>query len=310
VSQADQNLSSSNPILALENVSYSYPNGVAALHKIQMEIQPGSKIAILGANGAGKSTLFLHLNGILQPQSGRVLLDGQRVEYTHSFLSVLRKKVGIVFQDPDSQLFSVNVFQDISFGPMNLKYSPTEVKDRVERAMEITKICDLRGRPTHQLSYGQKKRVAIAGILAMDPEVIILDEPTASLDPCLVEEMMLLFEELYKRGKTLIMSTHDMDLAYSWVDYCYVLNQGSVAAQGSPYDIFRDQTLLKENNLQIPWVLKVFEQLVAKGLIDGNSRPPYNEEQLFAYLDNAAFPVAKQSIKTEVNPWNLYRKAR
>ena len=310
MSQADQNLSSSNPILALENVSYSYPNGVAALHKIQMEIQPGSKIAILGANGAGKSTLFLHLNGILQPQSGRVLLDGQRVEYTHSFLSVLRKKVGIVFQDPDSQLFSVNVFQDISFGPMNLKYSPTEVKDRVERAMEITKICDLRGRPTHQLSYGQKKRVAIAGILAMDPEVIILDEPTASLDPCLVEEMMLLFEELYKRGKTLIMSTHDMDLAYSWVDYCYVLNQGSVAAQGSPYDIFRDQTLLKENNLQIPWVLKVFEQLVAKGLIDGNSRPPYNEEQLFAYLDNAAFPVAKQSIKTEVNPWNLYRKAR
>lgn len=310
MSQAEQNSSRSNPILALENVSYSYPNGIAALNKIHMEIQLGSKIAILGANGAGKSTLFLHLNGILKPQSGRVLLDGQRVEYTHSFLSVLRKKVGIVFQDPDSQLFSVNVFQDISFGPMNLKFSPAEVKDRVEQAMEITKICDLRGRPTHQLSYGQKKRVAIAGILAMDPEVIILDEPTASLDPCLVEEMMLLFEELYKSGKTLIISTHDMDLAYSWVDYCYVLNQGSVAAQGPPHEIFRNQALLTENNLQIPWVLKVFAQLAAKGLIDDNAPPPHNEEQLFAYLDNAAFPVAKYSGKTKRSPGTYIREAR
>jgi cobalt/nickel transport system ATP-binding protein len=286
VSQSEQNPSPSNPILALENVSYSYPNGVTALQEIHMEIHKGSKIAILGANGAGKSTLFLHLNGILQPQSGRVLLDGQRVEYTRNFLSVLRKKVGIVFQDPDNQLFSVNVFQDISFGPMNLKYPPAEIKTRVEQAMEITKISDLRGRPTHQLSYGQKKRVAIAGILAMDPEVIILDEPTASLDPCLVEEMMLLFEQLYKNGKTLIIATHDMDLAYSWVDYCYVLNQGRVDAQGSPPDIFRNQALLKQNNLQIPWVLKVFAQLVAKGLISNNCQPPQNEEQLFAYLDN------------------------
>jgi cobalt/nickel transport system ATP-binding protein len=120
----------------------------------------------------------------------------------------------------------------------------------------------------------------------MDPEVIILDEPTASLDPCLVEEMMLLFEQLYKNGKTLIIATHDMDLAYSWVDFCYVLNQGRVDAQGSPPDIFRNQALLKQNNLQIPWVLKVFAQLVAKGLINNNCQPPQNEEQLFAYLDN------------------------
>jgi cobalt/nickel transport system ATP-binding protein len=286
VSQSEQNLSPSNPILTLENVSYSYPNGVKALHEIHMEIHRGSKIAILGANGAGKSTLFLHLNGILQPQSGHILLDGQRIKYTRIFLSELRKKVGIVFQDPDSQLFSVNVFQDISFGPMNLKYPPAEIKARVEQAMEITKTSDLRGRPTHQLSYGQKKRVAIAGILAMDPEVIILDEPTASLDPCLVEEMMLLFEQLYKDGKTLIIATHDMDLAYSWVDYCYILNQGKVDAQGSPPDIFRNQALLINNNLQIPWVLKVFAQMVGKGLIDKRSQPPHNEEQLFTYLDN------------------------
>ena len=274
------------PILALNNVSYSYPNGVQALQEINMEIHRKSKIAILGANGAGKSTLFLHLNGILQPQSGHVLLAGEKIKYTRSFLNLLRQKVGIVFQDPDSQLFSVNVFQDISFGPMNLKYTPAEVKARVEQAMEITEISDLKGRPTHQLSYGQKKRVAIAGILAMDPDVIILDEPTASLDPRLVEEMMLLFEELHKAGKTLIMSTHDMDLAYRWADYCYILNQGSLVAQGLPKEIFSNQLLLKENNLQIPWVLKVFAKLLARGLVEDSSQTPQIEEQLFAYIDN------------------------
>jgi len=251
-----------------------------------MGIPPGSKIAILGANGAGKSTLFLHLNGILKPKSGRVLVEGREVEYNRGFLGRLRKKVGIVFQDPDSQLFSVNVFQDISFGPMNLKYSPAEVKERVEQAMEITKISDLRGRPTHQLSYGQKKRVAIAGVLAMDPAVIILDEPTASLDPCLVDNMMGLFETLYQAGKTLIMSTHDMDLAYGWADYCYILNQGSVAAQGTPGEIFRNTNLLEENNLQKPWVLKVYEKLTSTGLLIDLMQPPRTEKQLLDSIDH------------------------
>lgn len=273
-------------IIAVDNLSYSYDNNVMALNKISMEIPHGSKVAILGANGAGKTTLFLHINGILKPQCGRVLVEGREVEYTREFLSGLRKKVGIVFQDPDSQLFSVNVFQDISFGPMNLKCSPAEVKERVEEAMEITRISDLRGRPTHQLSYGQKKRVAIAGVLAMDPTVIILDEPTASLDPCLVDDMMNLFEILHKAGKTLIMSTHDMDLAYCWADSCYVLNHGSIVAQGMPEEIFMNTYLLKDNNLQKPWVLKVFEKLVAKGLLIDSLQPPRTEEQLFAFMDN------------------------
>lgn len=272
-------------LIAVENLSFSYDNRVLALDQANMAIPRGGKVVILGANGAGKSTLFLHLNGILKPKSGRVLVEGQQVEYSRSHLSELRKKVGIVFQDPDQQLFSVNVFQDISFGPMNLKYPPAEVKRRVEQAMEITKVADLQGRPTHQLSHGQKKRVAIAGVLAMDPDVIILDEPTASLEPCLVTEMMQLFDTLHQAGKTLIMSTHDMDLAYGWADLCFVLNQGSVVAHGKPAEIFSDQPLLRQNHLQQPWVLKIHEKLTAMGLISPSTHPPTTEAQLFAALN-------------------------
>lgn len=282
------------PILSLDGVSYTYPDGTRALNQINLEIPRGSKIAVLGANGAGKSTLFLHLNGILRPQQGQILLEGRPVKYSRSFLGELRSQVGIVFQDPDSQLFAMNVFEDISFGPMNMKLPRPEVKDRVERAMEITRITSLKNKPTSHLSYGEKKRVAIAGVLAMEPAVVILDEPTAFLDPCLVDEMVVLFEKLHSTGQTLIMSTHDMDLAYRWADYCYVLNHGTVAARGRPKDIFTDHSVLKENNLQQPWVLKVFSGLLSSGLIGEGLEAPRNEEQLFHYIKKAAIaPVTE-----------------
>ncbi|HWP95287.1 MAG TPA: ATP-binding cassette domain-containing protein [Syntrophomonadaceae bacterium] len=271
-------------ILAVEDLSFAYPNGLQVLRGVCMEVGKGSRTVILGANGAGKSTLFLHLNGILKPQQGRAFLEGRPIAYDRRSLAELRRKVGIVFQDPDSQLFSVNVFQDISFGPMNLKCSPSEVRDRVEEAMELTQITGLRQRPTHQLSYGEKKRVAIAGVLAMNPEVIILDEPTAFLDPALVEDMMALLANLHKAGNTLIMSTHDMDLAYRWADQCYVLNQGCMVAGGLPRDIFMNKELLKENNLHIPWILKVYSELASRGLFEEVCQPPRSEEQLFAGL--------------------------
>lgn len=282
------------PILSLDGVSYTYPDGTRALNQISLEIPRGSKIAVLGANGAGKSTLFLHLNGILKPQQGQILLEGRPVKYSRSFLGELRSQVGIVFQDPDSQLFAMNVFEDISFGPMNMKLPRLEVKERVERAMEITRITSLKNKPTSHLSYGEKKRVAIAGVLAMEPAVVILDEPTAFLDPRLVDEMVVLFENLHGAGQTLIMSTHDMDLAYRWADYCYVLNHGTVAARGRPKDIFTDHSVLKENNLQQPWVLKVFSGLLSSGLIGEGLEAPRNEEQLFHYIKKAAIaPVTE-----------------
>lgn len=286
-------------ILAVEDVSFAYQNGLQVLRAVNMEIKKGSRTVILGANGAGKSTLFLHLNGILKPQQGRVLLGGRPIAYDRNSLAELRRMVGIVFQDPDSQLFSVNVFQDISFGPMNLKCSSSEVKERVEAAMELTKITGLRKRPTHQLSYGEKKRVAIAGVLAMNPDVIILDEPTAFLDPALVEDLMILLGSLHEAGKTMILSTHDMDLAYRWADQCYVLNQGCMAAGGLPQDIFMNKELLRENNLQIPWLLKVYDELKSRGLLPMGCQPPHSEDQLFAYLDRLGkvTPITKKSLR-------------
>lgn len=278
------------PLLSVQEVSYTYPNRNRALNQISLDIPRSSKTVILGANGAGKSTLFLHLNGILKPGEGRVLLEGQPVEYNRNGLSELRSQVGLVFQDPDSQLFSVNVYQDISFGPMNLKLPSAQVRDQVDKAMEITRTTVLRERPIHQLSYGEKKRVAIAGVLAMDPAVIILDEPTAFLDPCLTEEMTSLFEWLYGEGKTLVISTHDMNLAYRWADYAYVIKDGQIAGEGNPVEIFQDQELLRTNNLDMPWVLKVYRQLQSNGLIEQSIPVPRSEEELFAALSQAERP--------------------
>lgn len=283
------------PILSLEGVTYTYPDDTRALDQISLEIPQGCKISILGANGAGKSTLFLHLNGILKPQQGRVLYEGRPIQYNRSFLSQLRSKVGIVFQDPDSQLFAMNVFEDISFGPMNMKLSKHEVKERVEKSMEITRITNLRHRPTNHLSYGEKKRVAIAGVLAMEPTVIILDEPTAFLDPQLVDEMVALFQTLNSAGKTMIMSTHDMDLVYRWADYCFVLNQGTIAAKGWPDELFLNNSILTENNLQQPWVLKVFSTLMTSGLMNDVLETPRSEEQLFQYIKKAGLTTMMES---------------
>ncbi|MBC7960825.1 MAG: ATP-binding cassette domain-containing protein, partial [Vallitaleaceae bacterium] len=166
-------------IIEVKNLHYSYPDGTKALQGVNMELKRGSKIAILGSNGAGKSTLLLHLNGTLKPKEGQVLFGGEVITYGKKQLDGLRKEVGIVFQDPDTQLFSASVYQDISFGPMNLKLPEAEVKQRVESAMTTTEVVAFKDKPTHALSYGQKKRVSIAGVLAMSPKVIILDEPTA-----------------------------------------------------------------------------------------------------------------------------------
>lgn len=287
-------------LLSLEGVSYTYPDGTRALQEISMDIPNCSKTVVLGANGAGKSTLFLHLNGILKPQQGQVIMEGRPIKYNRSFLGELRSKVGIVFQDPDNQLFAMSVFEDISFGPMNMKLPKPEVKERVETAMEITHTTDLKNKPTSHLSFGEKKRVAIAGVLAMEPAVVILDEPTAFLDPHLVDQMVGLFQNLHKVGKTLIMSTHDMDLAYHWADYCYVLNHGVVAARGRPEEIFADPNLLKDNKLQRPWILRVFSELTNAGLITGALEAPRNEEKLFNYIKRAgnASGMDTRSLKT------------
>lgn len=271
------------PILAACDLEFTYPNGTTALRGISLEIEKGSKVAILGPNGAGKSTLFLHFNGIFRPQRGKVFWQGQELRYDRASLASLRQKVGIVFQDPDSQLFSASVFQEISFGPLNLGLPPEEVKRRVDKAMAATGIKELADKPTHFLSYGQKKRVCIAAVLAMEPEVIIFDEPTAYLDPLLACQVIELLDEINRAGKTVVLSTHDVDLAYCWADWIFILKSGQLLAKGRPEEVFLDPQLIQEAGLTIPWILEVYRELQKRGWSLG-PKPPRCKEALWACL--------------------------
>ena len=195
----------SEPIIQIEHLNKTFgagPTAVHALEDINLAVQPGEIFGIIGLSGAGKSTLFLNLNGVLQPSDGEILLDGVPVKRDRKGLTELRRRVGIVFQDPDDQLFSADVYRDISFGAVNLGLPEAEVRRRVEAAMERTGVSHLRDKPTHALSFGQKKRVAIAGVLAMHPEVLILDEPTAGLDPRGRDEILGEIEKLHRNAKT------------------------------------------------------------------------------------------------------------
>ncbi|WP_027717783.1 energy-coupling factor ABC transporter ATP-binding protein [Desulfovirgula thermocuniculi] len=267
-------------ILEARDLYFTYPDGTPALKGASLAVEEGKRVAILGPNGAGKTTLFLHFNGILRPQKGKVLYAGKEVQYDRRFLKQLRREVGIVFQDPDSQLFSASVFQEVSFGPMNLGLPKEEVARLVEEAMEATEISALRDKPTHLLSYGQKKRVCLAGVLAMKPRVLICDEPTAGLDPKYARQSMELFDRLHQRGTTIILATHDVDLAYSWADYAYFMEGGKVVGEGLPQEVFRDTRLLESCNLTRPWLVEFFELLCSQKVLPEDSSPPRNREEL------------------------------
>ncbi len=199
------------PLLALCGVDYAYPNGVMALRGLNLTVAKGQKLAILGANGSGKTTLLLHLNGTLQPTRGAIRLDGQPVRYDHRALTDWRRRVGLVLQEPEDQLFAATVGQDVSFGPLNLGLSEAEAREQVNEALTALEIADLADRATHTLSFGQKKRVAIAGILAMRPELLALDEPTAELDGETARKLSALIVERARAGAIVVMTTHLAD---------------------------------------------------------------------------------------------------
>ncbi len=249
-------------ILEVRDLHYKYADGTQALKGVSLGIRRGKNTAILGGNGAGKSTLFLNFNGILRPSAGQVLCDGTPVEYSRNGLMALRRKVGLVFQDPDSQLFSASVFQDVSFGVMNLKLSETETRRRVHEAMERTGISHLKDKPTHCLSFGQKKRAAVAGVLAMEPEVLVLDEPTAGLDPMGVAEIMKLLKEAQTQlGLSVVISTHDIDIVPLYCDDVYVMEKGELLLQGTPKEVFTEAETLRRIHLRLPRIAHLMEIL-------------------------------------------------
>lgn len=251
-------------ILETSHLTYGYEEDRQVLQDLTVAFEEGKTTAILGANGAGKSTLFLHLNGILRPDKGEVLFQGKPISYQKAALRQLRSKVGIVFQNPDDQLFSASVYQDISFGAMNMGLEKKEVRKRVEIVMEQLGITSLKEHPTHSLSYGQKKRVSIAGILVMEPEVIILDEPTAGLDSVGVSELMHLLRKVCRQRKTtVILSTHDIDVIPVYADLLYVMDQGKIIAYGTPKEIFSQPEMLRKHHLRLPrlsHLLEIFQK--------------------------------------------------
>ena len=266
-------------ILETEGICYTYEgNSRKALDQVSLRIRRGRKTAIMGGNGSGKSTLFLCLNGILKPQAGNVLLDGRPVGYRRKELLELRRRVGIVFQDPDDQLFSASVRQEISFGILNLGADEAQAAREVDRVIEGLGITPFRDRPAHALSGGQKKLVAIADILVMRPEVMILDEPAAFLDPKHRKIVRSVVEKLSGEGMTLVMSTHDVDDAYAWADEVILMEGGRVLRQGTPEEVLSDAEAVARADLELPAVLRMCRSLQARGILAPGPEPRTMEE--------------------------------
>jgi cobalt/nickel transport system ATP-binding protein len=254
------------PVLDIKNLCHRYPHlSENALDNINLKIHKGERVAVLGANGAGKSTLFKHLNGILKPLSGEVLVKGEKI--TRKNVRACRETVGIVFQDPDDQVLAPSVEEDVAFGPINMGLSRAEVETRVKEALEMVGLSGFEDRAPHHLSGGQKKLVAIAGILAMRPEVIVLDEPTAGLDPLSSTRVLDLIMKMNRElGITLLLSTHDVDLVPYFAERVFVLHHGKLEADGGPEEIFSDPELLRKAHLRLPRVAEVFELLRQEGI--------------------------------------------
>ncbi|TWI59005.1 energy-coupling factor ABC transporter ATP-binding protein [Halalkalibacter nanhaiisediminis] len=271
------------PILTFEKVSYKYSDGTVALKDITLNIEKGKKIALLGNNGAGKSTLFLLFNGILKATNGQIKYKGNDLSYKRHELRQLRKQVGIVFQNPDAQLFSSSVHEDIKFGPNNLGLSREEVEQAVNQAMALTDTESLKDKPPHFLSIGQKKRVAIAGIVAMNPELMVLDEPTAGLDPYYARKIMDVLEDVRKKDQTVILSTHDVNLAFEWADEVILMNNGQIAAKGNPIDVFKNVDVITHCHLEQPWVMEVYEKF-RQTTVSNHTTYPRTKNELFEIM--------------------------
>ena len=272
-------------VIKAENVSYTYDgNNQKALNGLNLKIRRGAKVAFMGGNGSGKSTFFLCLNGIRRPDEGTIYIDGKPVEYTRKGLLDVRSKVGIVFQEPDDQLFSASVYEEISFGILNLGADEDTARREVERVIEELEITPFQDRPAHALSGGQKKQVAIADILVMHPEVMILDEPAAALDPKHTRKVQEIVDRLSEKGITVLMATHDIDYAYAWADEIVLMHEGKAIRQGTPAQVCTDRQALEEASLELPVVVRIYERLREKARIPEDTPLPGNVEELIEEL--------------------------
>jgi cobalt/nickel transport system ATP-binding protein len=238
----------STPVLDVRGLAYAYPDGHQALFGVDLHVHEGERVALLGPNGAGKTTLVLHLNGILTAGAGSVAVSGLPVDKQH--MAEVRRRVGIVFQDPDDQLFLGSVRQDVAFGPANLGLRGAALDRRVMDALDRVGMADFADRPPHHLSFGQRRRVAVATVLAMEPEVLVLDEPSSNLDPASRRELADILRSL---EVTVLMVTHDLPYALELCPRSVVLSDGAVVADGRTLDVLTDEALMRAHRLELPW---------------------------------------------------------
>ncbi|MFI8192368.1 energy-coupling factor ABC transporter ATP-binding protein [Streptomyces sp. NPDC085946] len=277
-------------LVALRDVSFAYEEGPAVLDGLDFEVRGGRALALLGRNGSGKTTLMRLLSGGLRPRTGQLAVEGRPVTFDRKGLTRLRTTVQLVVQDPDDQLFAASVAQDVSFGPLNLGLSDTEVRRRVDEALDALDITALADRPTHLLSYGQRKRTAIAGAVAMRPRVLVLDEPTAGLDPDGQERLLATLDGLRAGGTTVVMATHDVDLALRWADDAALLTPQGVRTGPAPRMLARTD-LLEQAGLRLPWGIAAAHLLRAQGLLADTAPGPRTPDELAAVAATTAAPV-------------------
>lgn len=233
--------------ISIEDLHYTYPDGTSALKGVSFNVGKGEKVALIGPNGAGKSTLILHLNGIISGGSGQVFVQGQEV--CKKNLKAVRSMVGIVFQDPEDQLFSPTVFDDVAFGPLNMGIAEEGVRERVAQALEDVRLVGFEERSAHHMSYGEKKRAALATVLSMRPDIVVLDEPSSNLDPANRRQVI---ELLSSMNRTMLIATHDLELALDVCTKGILLDSGNIVASGGLDDILGDESLMTGHNLEVP----------------------------------------------------------
>jgi len=259
-------------LIEVQEVSHTYAGGITALQQVSLKIEKGKRVAVLGPNGAGKSTLFHTFNGLLKPSSGKIYVDGLLVEKKNFYQ--IRSKVGMVFQDSDDQLFNASVRQEVAYGPMHMHLAEKEVDERVNWALDAVGIGGFRDKSPHNLSGGEKKRVAIASVLAMKPDVLVLDEPTAELDPQGAGSLVELLNHLNKdMGITLIFSSHDTDVVPLLSDWTYLMNKGKIILSGPTAEVFSQKDIIRQNQLRLPRVAHLVEILINQGCLQAGCLP-------------------------------------
>ncbi|MDX2228249.1 MAG: ATP-binding cassette domain-containing protein [Leptolyngbyaceae cyanobacterium bins.349] len=252
-------------LLTFDHVTYTYPNSShPALQDLTLHIPPAKRCALIGRNGCGKTTLFLLANGLYRPQQGVISWQDLPLRYDRAALTQLRQNVGLVFQDPEHQLVAATVEEDLSYGLCNLGLPDQEVRQRVAAAIAQFNLADLAARPVHHLSLGEKKRVSLADVMILQPQLLLLDEPTAYLDPSQTRDLITNLQHIQATGTTIVMATHDLDLAYRWAEWVFILDQGQLVLEGTPQDVFAQREILESLHLGVPLIFEVLDQVVER----------------------------------------------